>query len=67
MFANEYRKMNGKTFVLPDGFKLSIKETSNCIYQIEMFDNQMRSVSNHGPDLDDMVEKAIEDLIKMRK
>ncbi len=67
MFSSEYRKMNGEVINLPEGFKLSITETSNCVYQIDMFDNQMRSVSNHGTDLDDMVEKAIEDLINMRK
>lgn len=67
MFLTEYRKMNGQIIVLPDGFRLTINETSNSVYQIDLFDNQMRSVSNHGTDLDEMVENAIEDLIKMSK
>jgi hypothetical protein len=67
MFSVEYRKMNGQTVVLPEGFRLTINETSDNVYQIDLFDNQMRSVSNCGADLDNMVEKAIEDLTKMRK
>ena len=67
MFLTEYRKMNGQTIVLPEGFRLTIYETSNNVYQIDLFDKQMRSVSNHGADLDDMVQKAIDDLVKMRK
>lgn len=59
--------MNGQTIVLPKGFRLTIVETSNNVYQIDLIDSQMRSVSNHGTDLDDIVEKAIEDLCKMRK
>lgn len=67
MFLIDYRKMNSQTIVLPEGFRLTMNETSNNVYQIDLFDDQMRSVSNHGTDLDDMVEKAIEDLGKMRK
>ena len=67
MFLTKYRKINGQTIVLPEGFRLTINETSNTVYQIDLFDSQVRSVSNHGTDLDDMVEKAIEDLVKMSK
>ena len=67
MFLTKYRKGNGQIIALPEGFRLTINETSNNVYQIDLFDEQMRSVSNHGSDLDDMVEKAIEDLIKMRR
>jgi hypothetical protein len=65
MFKTEYKTMSGQIVVLPEGFRLRIEETSNCVYQIDMFDKQMRSIKNHGTDLDDMIEKAIEDLIKM--
>jgi len=67
MFLTEYTKANGESISLPQGFRLTITETSNNVYQIDLVDSQLRSVSNHGTDLDDMVEKAIEDLIKMRK
>jgi hypothetical protein len=67
MFLTEYKKWNGQTIAYPDGFKLRIEETSNYVYQIDLFDNQMRSVSNHGSDLDKMIEIAIEDLINIRK
>ncbi|HMG94495.1 MAG TPA: hypothetical protein VK589_30760 [Chryseolinea sp.] len=66
MFLTEYKKGNGQTIALPEGFRLTINETSNSVYQLDLFDEQMRSVSDHGTDLDDMVEKAIEALIKMR-
>ena len=67
MVLTEYKKMNGQTIVFPEGFGLTIEETSNGVYQIDLFDNQKRSVSNHGTDLDNMAEKAIENLIKMRR
>jgi hypothetical protein len=66
-FLTEYTKENGQTIIFPEGFKLIIKETSHCVYQIELYDEKMRSISNHGTDLDKMVEKAIEDLYQMRK
>jgi len=66
MFLIEYKKTNGQTIVLLEGYRLTIEETSNCVYQIDLFDNRMRSVSNHGTNLNNIVEKAIEDLIKMR-
>ena len=66
MFLTEYKKENGQTIVVPEGFRFTINETSNSVYQLDLFDEQMRSVSDHGTDLDDMVEKAIEALIKMR-
>ena len=53
--------------MLPEGFRLTIQETSNCVYKIDLLDNRMRSVSNRGTDLDNMVEAAIEDLIRMGK
>jgi len=62
----EYIKDNGQKIILPEGFKLIIKETSQCVYQIELSDDKMRSVRNHGIDLDNLVEKAIDDLIQMR-
>jgi hypothetical protein len=64
MHLTEYKKMNGQTIVFPEGFRLTVKETSDCVYQITMFDDRMRSVSNSGTNLDHMVEKAIEDLMK---
>jgi hypothetical protein len=67
MFLTRYTKANGDTISFPEGFRLTITETSNNVYQIDLFDSQLRSVSNLGADLDDMVEKAIEDLIRMRK
>ena len=67
MFLTEYTKTNGETISLPEGFRLTITETSNNVYQIDLLDSQLRSVSNHGTDLDDMVEKAIEDLNRMRE
>lgn len=66
MFLSKYTKTNGQTIVLPEGFRLLIEETSNNVYQIDLFDDLMRSVGNHGTDLDSMVENAIEDLLKMR-
>jgi hypothetical protein len=66
-FLTEYTMDSGQKIILPEGFKLRIKETSQCVYQIELSDDKMRSVSNHGIYLDNMVEKAIEDLIRMRK
>ena len=65
-FLTEYRKMNGQTIYLPKGFRLTIDETSNDVYQIDLVDDRMRSVSSHGTDLDEMVEKAIIDLVKMQ-
>jgi hypothetical protein len=67
MFLTEYKKTNGQIIALPEGFRLTIEETSNCVYQIDLFDSHGRNVGDHGTDLDDMVEKAIKDLIKMRK
>jgi hypothetical protein len=66
-FLTEYTKDYGQKIKLPEGFKLRIKETSQGVYQIELFDDKMKSVSNHGTDLDNMVEKAIDDLVRMRK
>lgn len=66
MYLTEYTKLNGERIPLPKGFRLTITETSNNVYQIDLLDSQFRSVSNHGTDLDDMVEKAIDDLIEMR-
>ena len=66
MGLTKYTKEDGETIVLPEGFRLTINVTSNNVYQIHLFDQQTRSVSNHRTDLDDMVERAIEDLIKMR-
>ena len=67
MFLTEYTKAIGETISLPEGFRLTITETSNNVYQIVLLDSQLRSVSNHGTDLDDMIEKAIDDLNRMRK
>ena len=67
MHLTEYTNSNGERISLPAGFRLSITETSNNSYQIDLLDSQLRSVSNHGTDLDDMVEKAIADLIRMRQ
>ena len=65
MFLTEYTKANGETILLPQGFRLTITETSNNVYQIDLVDSHLRSVSNHGTDLDNMVEKAIEDLTRL--
>ena len=59
MILKEYRKQNGEIIKLPDDFSLKIEETSNCVYQIDLFDIQGRSVSNHGTDLDKIIEQAI--------
>jgi hypothetical protein len=67
MFLTEYTKVNGEIISLPEGFRLTITETSNNVYQIDLLDTQLRSVSNHGTDLDEMVEKAIEDLNRMKR
>lgn len=67
MILKEYKKQNGEIIKLPDDFSLKIEETSNCVYQIDLFDIQGRSVGNHGTDLDEMIEKAIIDLKKMRE
>ena len=67
MLLTEYIKTNGEIVVLPNGFRLAIEETSNNVCKIDLFDSQRRSVSNHGTDLDGMIEEAIEDLKKMRK
>ncbi len=66
-FLTEYIKENGEKIILPKGFKLTIEETSQCVYQIELFDESMRSISNHGANLDNMIDKAIENLNQMRK
>ena len=67
LIENEFKKCNGETIHLPKGVKLGIDETSNNVYQIDMFDSDGRNVSNHGTDLDGMVEKALEDLLNMKK
>ena len=67
MILKGYRKQNGDIIKLPPEFSLTIEETSNCVYQIELFDIQGRNVSNHGTDLDEMIEQAINDLKQMRK
>lgn len=59
MTVKEYKKLNGEIIILPEDFNLTIEETSNCVYQIDLFDTQGRNVSNHGTDLDEMVEQAI--------
>ncbi len=66
MILKEYEKQNGEIIKLPSEFSLTIKETSNSVYQIDLFDIQGRSVGNHGTDLDEMIEQAIVDLNKMR-
>jgi len=65
-FLTEYIKENGQTNILPEGFKLTIEETSQGVYQVELFDENMSSISNHGTDLDGIISKAIQDLDKMR-
>ena len=67
MIVKEYKKQNGEIIKLAEGFSLNIEETSNCVYQIDLFDVQGRSVANHGTDLDGMIEQANIDLNKMRK
>lgn len=67
MNVKEYKKQNGVIIKLAEDYSLKIEETSNCVYQIDLFDVQGRSVSNHGTDLDGMIEQAIIDLIKMRE
>ncbi|WP_066632772.1 hypothetical protein [Labilibacter marinus] len=66
MILKEYKKQNGEIIKFPIGFSLRIEETSNCVYQIDLFDNQGRSIGNHGTDLDEMIEQAVIDLNKMR-
>lgn len=66
MILKEYKKQNGEIIKLPSEFSLTIKETSNCVYQIDLFDIQGRSVGNHGTELEEMIEQAIIDLNKMR-
>ncbi|MFT7036434.1 MAG: hypothetical protein ACJA2S_004963 [Cyclobacteriaceae bacterium] len=65
MIEKHFRKSNGEIIELPDGFKIGIDETSNNVYKIDMFDNEGRSVSNHGDNLDEMVIQAIADLQRM--
>lgn len=67
MIVKEHKKQNGEIIKLSDGFSLKIEETLNCAFQIDLFDIQGRSVGNHGADLDEMIEKAIIDLKKMRE
>lgn len=67
MILKEYQKLSGEIIKLPEDFSLTIEETSNCVYQIDLFDIQGRSVGNHGTDLDGMIEQAIINLKKMRK
>lgn len=67
MILKEYKKQNGEILKFPDNFNLTIEETSNTVYQIDLFDSEGRSVSDHGTNLDEMIEKALEDLKQMRK
>lgn len=68
MIFNELEKENGdEKIIIPEGFYLTIAETSQNVYGINLTDSEGRSIKNHGTDLYDMVEKAIEDLIKLRK
>ena len=67
MIENKFQKSNGEIIHLPKGIRLGIDETSNNVYQIDMFDSDGRSVSNHGTDLDEMVEQALTDLLNMKK
>ena len=67
MILKEYQKLSGEIIKLPEDFNLTIEETSNCVYQIDLFDIQWRRVGNHGTDFDVMIEQAIIDLKKMRK
>jgi len=60
---NTHKKESGEIIVLPEGFVLNMHETSNGVYQIDLFDRDMRSVSNHGHQLDLMVEQAISELL----
>ena len=67
MIVKEYKKQNGEIIKLTEDLSLKIEETSNCVYQIDLFDVQGRSIGNHGTDLDGMIEQAIIDLNIMRK
>jgi len=67
MILKEYKKQNGEIIKLPTEISLTIEETSNCVYQIDLFDIQGRRVGNHGTDLEEMIEQAIIDLNKMRE
>ncbi len=64
---NELEKEDGSKITIPEGFKLTIDETSQSVYRISLVDSDGRSVENQGSKLYDMVEKAISDLDKIKR
>ena len=60
-----FEKSNGEEIIIPNDFELKIEETSNNVYKIDLIDKMGRSVSNHGTNLDKMVDDAIKKLIEI--
>jgi len=56
-----------KTFKIPEEFQINVKEISNNVYEIELLDKQKRKVVAQGENLEIMINKAVNDLKKIRK
>ncbi len=67
MFIKEYKKSNGEIIKIPEDIKLTISETSNNAYQMDMFCVNGVIVSHHVTDLDNMVEQALLYFKNMKK